>query len=195
MAATRISSRSSLLPLCTLSPGGVAHRPTSLTQSSTAWSQKSTGNTDTGFPKSVQQSLDDLIAMISEKASRTGYLSFPRTPGILPLEFNTGNSGSGNALSGFSGTNPDSQLWTGYIWFSSGQHSLTGSEMNQDIRQRSYWFPPQRFCSESRRVPTHGSVQGLYLHAPGLTLVTLGIACIPQRASPLHVPSFARNLG
>jgi hypothetical protein len=36
MAATGVPSRSSLLPLRTLSPGGVAHRPTSLTQSSTA---------------------------------------------------------------------------------------------------------------------------------------------------------------
>jgi hypothetical protein len=71
MAATGISSRSSLLPLRTLSPGGVAHRPTSLTQSSTAWSQQSTGNTDTGFPKSVQQSLDDLTAMISEQGLHT----------------------------------------------------------------------------------------------------------------------------
>jgi hypothetical protein len=42
---------------------------------------------------------------------------------------------------------------------------------------------------------SHGSVQGLYFHAPGMTLVTMGTACIPQRASPLHVPSFARNLG
>jgi hypothetical protein len=39
----RVPSRSSLLPLRTLSPGGVAHRPTSLTQSSTAWSQQPTG--------------------------------------------------------------------------------------------------------------------------------------------------------
>jgi hypothetical protein len=47
----RVPSRSSLLPLRTLSPGGVAHRPTSLTQSSTTWSQQPTGNTDQGFPK------------------------------------------------------------------------------------------------------------------------------------------------
>jgi hypothetical protein len=71
MAATGVPSRSSLLPLRTLSPGGVAHRPTSLTQSSTAWSQQSTGNTDTGFPKSVQQSLDDLTAIISEQGLHT----------------------------------------------------------------------------------------------------------------------------
>jgi hypothetical protein len=51
MAATGIPSRSSLLPLRTLSPGGVAHRPTSLTQSNTAQSQQPTGNTDKGFPK------------------------------------------------------------------------------------------------------------------------------------------------
>jgi hypothetical protein len=30
----------------------------------------------------------------------------------------------------------------------------------------------------------HGLVQGLYLHAPGLTLVTLGTACIPSVRLP-----------
>jgi hypothetical protein len=45
----RVPSRSSLLPLRTLSPGGVAHRPTSLTQSSTAWSQQPTRKTDTSY--------------------------------------------------------------------------------------------------------------------------------------------------
>jgi hypothetical protein len=65
----RVPSRSSLLPLRTLSPGGVAHRPTSLTQSRTAWPQQPTGKTDTGFPKPVQQSQDDLTVMISEQGS------------------------------------------------------------------------------------------------------------------------------
>ena len=51
MAATGIPSRSSLLPLRTLSPGGVAHRPKSLTQSNTVQSQQPMGNTDKGFPK------------------------------------------------------------------------------------------------------------------------------------------------
>jgi hypothetical protein len=54
--------------LCALSHlEGVAHRPTSLTQSSTAWSQQPTGKTDTGFPKPVQQSQDDLTVLISEQ--------------------------------------------------------------------------------------------------------------------------------
>jgi hypothetical protein len=43
--------------------------------------------------------------------------------------------------------------------------------------------------------PPHSSARLFYLHAPGLTLVALGTACVPQRASPLHVPPFARNLG
>jgi hypothetical protein len=47
----RVPSKSSLLPLRTLSPGGVAHRPTSLMQSNTAWSQPPTGNIDQGFLK------------------------------------------------------------------------------------------------------------------------------------------------
>jgi hypothetical protein len=41
--------------LCTLSHlEGVTHRPTSLMQSSTAWSPQPMGKTDTGFPKQVQ---------------------------------------------------------------------------------------------------------------------------------------------
>jgi hypothetical protein len=54
--------------LCALSHlEGVAHRPTSLTQSRTARSQQPTGKTDTGFPKPVQQSQDDLTVLISEQ--------------------------------------------------------------------------------------------------------------------------------
>jgi hypothetical protein len=51
---------------------------------------------------------------------------------------------------------------------------------NPDIRQRSYPFHAQGFSSEWRREPILGSVQRFYLHAPGLTLVTLGTACIPS---------------
>jgi hypothetical protein len=88
----RVPSRSSLLPLRTLSPGGVAHRPTSLTQSSTAWSQQPTGNTDKGFPKRFSNH-----RMISRDDFRTGSTHrlaqlFPEQPRILPLEFNTGFS-------------------------------------------------------------------------------------------------------
>jgi hypothetical protein len=63
----RVPSRSSLLPLRTLSPGGVAHRPTSLTQSSTAWPQQPTGKNRQRLPKPVQQSQDGLTVMISEQ--------------------------------------------------------------------------------------------------------------------------------
>jgi hypothetical protein len=39
--------------------------------------------------------------------------------------------------------------------------------------------------SNGGRFPTHGSARRLYLHAPGLTLVTLGTACVPSvRPSP-----------
>jgi hypothetical protein len=61
---------------------------------------------------------------------------------------------------------------------------LTASEMNQDIQQRSYPFHAQGFGSEWRREPILGSFQGFYLHALGLTLVTLGTACIPS----VHFP-------
>ena len=87
----RVPSRSSLLLLLTLSPRGVAHRPTSLTQSNTAWSQQPTGKTDTNLPKPVQQSQDDLTVMFSKQGSthRLAQL-FLEQQRILPLEFNTG---------------------------------------------------------------------------------------------------------
>jgi hypothetical protein len=60
-----------------------------------------------------------------------------------------------------------------------------GFRDNLDIRQRSYRFHAQRFGFEWRKIPTHGSARRLYLHAPGLTLVTLGTACVPSvRPSP-----------
>jgi hypothetical protein len=40
---------------------------------------------------------------------------------------------------------------------------------------------------ECRRSPSHGSSWLLYLHAPGLTLVTLGNACVPLTCILLHV--------
>jgi hypothetical protein len=122
----RVPSKSSLLPLCTLSPGGVAHRPTSLTQSSTAWSQQPTGNTDTGFPKSVQQSQDDLTVLISEQGSmhRLTQLFLKQTR-ILPLESNTGFLFR-KCAPGLPRTDTNSQFWTGCTWFPQDKHKLFG---------------------------------------------------------------------
>jgi hypothetical protein len=66
------------------------HRPTSLTQSSTAWSQQSMQNTDKCFPKRF--SCHRIISgMISEQRLHAQASSaFPKQPGILPLKFNTG---------------------------------------------------------------------------------------------------------
>jgi hypothetical protein len=55
--------------LCALSHlERIAHRPTSHTQSSTAWSQQPMGKIDTGFPKLVQQSQDGLTVTASEQS-------------------------------------------------------------------------------------------------------------------------------
>jgi hypothetical protein len=80
-----------LFSLCALSHLEESlHRPTSLTQSSTAWSQQSTQNTDKCFPKRF--SCHRIISgMISEQRLHAQASSaFPKQPGILPLEFNTG---------------------------------------------------------------------------------------------------------
>jgi hypothetical protein len=96
MAATGVPSRSPLLPLRTPSPGGVAHRPTSLTQSSTARSQQPTGNTDKGFPKPVQQSQNDLTVKFSERGSTHRLAQLHRITQTLPLN-SAQASRSGNA--------------------------------------------------------------------------------------------------
>ena len=122
----RVPSRSSLLPLCTLSPGGVTHRPTSLMQSNIAWSQQPTGNTDKGFPKLVQQSQDDLMVMFSEQGSthRLAQL-FSNNQGFFHSSSTQGSS-SGNALPGLPRTNTDSQLGAWVYTVSSDKHMLNG---------------------------------------------------------------------
>jgi hypothetical protein len=84
------------------------------------------GNTDTGFPKPVQQSQDDLTDMISEQGSthRLAQL-FPEQQRILPLEFNTGFLFR-KCTPRFSRTDTDSQLWTGCTRFLQDKHRLYG---------------------------------------------------------------------
>jgi hypothetical protein len=107
-----------------------------------------------GLPKQAQQSQDDLTVLISEQASthRLAQL-FPNTR-ILPLEFNTGNSGSGMRFTGF--TQNQTQTHSsgqGVHVFLRHNTGLTVSEMNQGILQRSYRFHAQRFGSEWRKIP------------------------------------------
>jgi hypothetical protein len=66
--------------LCALSHlERIAHRPTSHTQSSTAWPQQPTGKIDTGFPKLVQQSQDGLTVTASGQGLHAQARSFSRS--------------------------------------------------------------------------------------------------------------------
>jgi hypothetical protein len=189
MAATGVPSRSPLLPLRTPSPGGVAHRPTSLTQSSTAWSQQSTQNTDKCFPKRF--SCHRIISgMISEhRLHAQASSAFPKQPGILPLECNTGLMRT-QVFSEARVTQSQTQtpqLWSWCTRFPQDQtQAFWLPEINQGILGR--WRTSSTHSgsgSNGGRFPTHGSARCLYLHAPGLTLVTLGTACVPSvRPSP-----------
>ena len=60
----------------------ISHRPTRHTQSSTAWSQQPMGKIDTGFPKPVQQSQDDLIVLVLETRDNNPRRKLPRLPGF-----------------------------------------------------------------------------------------------------------------
>jgi hypothetical protein len=80
-----------LFSLCALSHLEESlHRPTSLMQSITAWSQQSTQNTDKCFPKwfSCHRIISGMIS--EQRLHAQASSAFPKQPGILPLEFNTG---------------------------------------------------------------------------------------------------------
>jgi hypothetical protein len=138
MAATGISPRSSLLPLRTPSPGGVAHRPTSLTQPSATQSQQSTRKHRQGFPRRFSChriiSRDDFGASFTPRLAQLS----PEQPGILPLEFNTGDSVQEMRTWNFSGTDTNSTL------AGQGVHAFLSTTQanrfrdNPDIWQRSY---------------------------------------------------------
>jgi hypothetical protein len=186
MAATGISSRSSLLPLRTLSPGGVAHRPTSLTQSSTAWSQQSTGNTDTGFPKSVQQSLDDLTAIISEQGLHTQANSASpnhKIPSRNPHWLLASWELHSQVISETDIDSTAPNRGCTRIFHAKHRLPLCNRHTRGFMQTGSYCSPPGNRV-EWNENPPHGLLPLFYLHAPGLTLVTLGTACIPSVRLP-----------
>ena len=174
--------------LCALSHlEGVAHRPTSLTQSSIAWSQQPTGKTDTGFPKPVQQSQDDLTVLISEQglhAQASSASPNNKDPSTqikhrLPIQ--------GMRTRVFSETDTDS------IALDRGVHGFfrTNTSFLFCIRitrgSLTDWLPlipPQDSRIEMDENTPHNLLHLFYLHAPGLTLVTLGTSCVPSVRLP-----------
>jgi hypothetical protein len=191
----RVPSRSSLLPLHTLSPGGVAHRPTSLTHSITARPQQPTWKIETDFPEPVQQSQDDLTVMISEQGLHAQASSaFPnnkdsstRIQHRLPiqgmrtqvfLEPKTDSTAPSRGVHGFFKTN------TGFL------------------------FPYQNYTKNSYRLITLSIVGSKWMRAP-LTAYLVCFICMRRvghlsplelhafhpHASLLHTFPFARNLG
>jgi hypothetical protein len=145
----RVPSRSSLLPLRTLSPGGVAHRPTSLMQSSTAWSQQSTENTDNCFSKRFSChriiSRDDFGAGFTHRLAQfspnnQGFFHSSSTQGILVQEMRsrdfleqTQTHSSGQGIHGFPRTTQAFRLFRdkpGYSGRWRTSSTLRGSGQN-----------------------------------------------------------------
>jgi hypothetical protein len=181
----RVPSRSSLLPLCTLSPGGVAHRPTSLTQSNTAWSQQPTGNIDKCFPKWF--SSHRIIPRDDFGTGSTHRLAqLPRITKILPLN-SAQASRSGNAHTEFLRDRHRLHAhWTGCTWFPPGKHRPSFFCNRSTRRSLVDWLTrlSLRQSDPMAGNPPHDLLCLFYLHAPGLTLVTLETACIPS----VHLP-------
>jgi hypothetical protein len=177
-----------LFSLCALSHlEELLHRPTSLTQSSTAWSQQSMQNTDKCFPKwfSCHRIISGMIS--EQRLHAQASSAFPKQLGILPLKFNIGFRYRKCAH--------------GISQRQTRTHS-SRQECTRSPPDQTQAFPASRdkpgysgrwrtssthrgLGSNGGRFPTHGSARRLYFHAPGLTLVTLGTACVPSvRPSP-----------
>ena len=92
------------------------------------------------LPTKVQLSQDNLTGWFRSRLHALASSIFPNPLGILPLEFNTGNSGSGNALSGRLEQTQTLSCGQVNTRFSSDKTQLTVSEMNQGIQQMAYQF-------------------------------------------------------
>jgi hypothetical protein len=99
-------------------------------------------------------------------------------------------SGSGNVLSGFLRDRHNSTL-TGQgctrILQDKTQAFFSVSGLHKGLLQTG--FPTRLSLRENgsewlRTPPPHGLLSLFYLHAPGLTLVTLGTACVPSVRLP-----------
>jgi hypothetical protein len=143
------------------------------------------------LPKTVQQSPDDLTDMISEQRLHAQANSaFPEQPRILPLESNTGFlfRECAHGISQRQTQTPRS-LDGGVHGFFRTNTGFTAFRDEPGYSGRGRTGSTLRGSGQNgEAVPSHGSSRRLYLHAPGLTLVTLGTACVPQRASPCTFP-------
>ena len=74
------------------------------------------------LPTTTRQSQDDLTVMISGRLLTQTSSVLPEQPGILPLEFNTGNLGSWDAFSGLLEQTQTHSSGQGITQFSSGKH-------------------------------------------------------------------------
>jgi hypothetical protein len=139
------------------------------------------------LPKPVQQSQDDLTVVISEQGSthRLAQL-FPNNKDSS-TRVRTQASFRECTHRNFSETDTDSTLTgQGVHAFLKDKHRL--SFLSQDYTQVSCRLVSTALSSgQSDRMdenPPHGLLSLFYLHAPGLTLVTLGTACVPSVRLP-----------
>jgi hypothetical protein len=183
--------------LCALSHlEGVAHRPTSLTQSRTACHNKHRENGHR-LPKNRFSSHRMFSrSRFQNRAPRTSSLSFSWANRDSSPKL-TWTFRSGNAHTSFLSQTDSTALNKGKHAFFSTQHRLplcnrhtrgllqTGSYGScsgqsgrmECLRSSSFFFP-------------HGCSFLFYLHASGWTFVTLGTACVPSACLPVHAFPF-----
>jgi hypothetical protein len=154
--------------------------PTSHTQSSTAWSQQPTGKTDTSFPIGSTMAGHFLFLNPPTQDRLTLWLS-----GTRDKQSTQGSTQVRTVQTGDVPAIPEqTQI-----------HAFLVQRMHEGFSAGVR--PVHLLAIESRmeEEPLSRLILAVYLHAPGLTLVTLGTACVPSACIRFaHFP-LVRNLG
>jgi hypothetical protein len=136
----------------------------------------------------VQQSQDDLTDMISkQRLHAQANSAFLKQTRILPLESNTGFlfRECAHGISQRQTQTPLSLDGGVLGFFRTTPTFFSVSGLHEGLLQTG--SPPRLWLRQSDRMdenPPHGLLRLFYLHAPGLTLVTLGTACVPSVRLP-----------
>jgi hypothetical protein len=164
----------------------IAHRPPSHTQSSTAWSQQPMGKIDTGFPNWFSNHRMD-----SRPRLRNGDLTHRLDLGQwmhmdspdTTQDFSVQTEVKPTLSESITGFWFSMEVYTGFL---RARHRLFGSQGCMKVLCRTWVSRTAQSpytLRQSDRMgegdPSHNSPWPFYSHAPGLTLVALGTACVP----------------
>jgi hypothetical protein len=179
----RVPSKSSLLPLHTLSPGenrSQVNKPP--TQSSTAWPHNQWKNSHGFFPQAQQWKnglgswLWNIDLMHKLDLGQWMHTDSPDTTWDFSIQIEVKPALS-ESVTGFSFS---TEVYTGFSVQRVYEVFLQSSGQSYCSRP----VHPQEIHLNERVNPPHGPPKPFYSHAPGSTLVALETACIPPACIP-----------